>query len=99
MNSSRPVHLAAYALVTATPVALPTARTTRSRVHARPRQRCLIRLRPDESAMPAISGPAGVQPDTEHDLRPCRVPLDLGLARGYERGGCIAVTGDRASTS
>jgi len=38
---SRPVHPAAYALVTATPVALPTARTARSRVHASPRQRCL----------------------------------------------------------
>ena len=48
--------------------------------------------------MPAVSGRAAVQPDTGHDLRPCRVLLGLGLGRGYERGGCIAVTGDRAST-
>jgi len=38
---SRPVHTAEYALVTATPMAPPTARTAQSRVHAVPRQRCL----------------------------------------------------------
>ncbi len=70
---SRPVHPAAYALVTATPVALPIARTARSRVHALPRQRCLIRLRSDESAMPVVFGRTAVRPDTGHDLPPHRV--------------------------
>src|SRR5580658_3268518 len=70
---SRPVHPAAYALVTATPVALPTARTARSRVNALPRQRRLIRLRSDESAMPAVFGRTAVPPGTGHDLRPHRV--------------------------
>src|SRR5579859_929541 len=64
MNFSRPVHPAAYALVTATPVPLPTARTARSRVHAPPPQRCLTRLRPDESALPAVFRRTAVQPDT-----------------------------------
>lgn len=38
-----------------------------------PRQRCLIRLRSGESAMPAVFGRTAVQPDTGHDLRPYRV--------------------------
>src|SRR5271169_5433698 len=67
MNFHGPVHPAAYALVTAAPVTLPIARTARSRVQARPRQRCLIRLRSNESAMPAIFGQAAVQPGRDAD--------------------------------
>ena len=53
------------------------------------RQRCLTGLRSDASAM------SGVWLDCARVV----VLLDLGLVKGYERGGYSAVTGDRASTS
>lgn len=96
---SRPVHPAAYALVTATPVTLPTARTARSRVHALPRQRCLIRLRLMNQPCQRFSGGPQSSRTPGTTLVHVVFLLDPGLVRGYERGSYIAVTGDRASIS
>lgn len=96
---SRPVHPAVYALVTATPVTLPTARTARSRVHALPRQWCLIRLRLMNQPCQRFSGGPQSSRTPGTTLVHVVFLLDPGLVRGYERGSHIAVTGDRASIS
>src|SRR5580693_7407633 len=57
-----------------------------------PRHRCLIRLRSDELAMPAVFGRTAVQPDTGHDLRPHRViqGMDQPRRRATRRPLCRA---------
>src|SRR5579859_976616 len=86
MNFSRPVHPAAYALVTATPVPCRQRERLDPRVHAPPPQRCLTRLRPDESALPAVFRRPAVQGPPGAEIERGTPAARTALAELYHRG-------------